>query len=115
MAVTQNLIYKSLRTAVIPTTPFPIHVNHRAVTAAETETVPANAYRVVINSDAAIWMSDGTAVVPAGDVTDGTGSFLLGAFQPRCFEVVPDQTLSVISASGTANVSFEYFGKDIAL
>jgi hypothetical protein len=110
MAVTQILaIDKSFSSAVIPVTPFPSYVNHHAVTTAETETVPAGATRVVISTSADIWLSDGTGAVPAGDVIDGTGSFLMGAGTTRVFYVSPTQTLSVVSASGTANVSFEYF------
>jgi hypothetical protein len=115
MAVTQALVFtKNLRTKMVPTIPFPSFVNHHAVTTAETETVPAGAYSVVIKTDATIWLSDGTAVVPAGDVVDGAGSFPLGAGEAICFDVVPGQTISVISASGTANVAFLYYGRDTA-
>lgn len=114
MAVSQVLPLKNGRTeACLPITGFPVYVNHHAATVAETETVPAGAYRVIITPDADAWFSDGTAVVPAGDVVDGTGSFLIAAGVARAFYVKPGQTISVISASGTANVSFEYFAKDI--
>lgn len=112
MAVTQALVFtKNLRTQTVPRIPFPVHVNHRAVTAAETETVPAGAYSVVIKTDATAWFSDGTAVVPAGDVTGGTGSFPMAPGEAICFDVVPGQTISVVSASGTANVAFLYYGR----
>lgn len=115
MAVTQALIFtKNLRTKTVPVIPFPSHVNHRVVTAAETETVPAGAYMVVIKTDATIWLSDGTAAVPAGDVTNGTGSFPMSPGEAICFDVVPAQTISVISASGTANVAFLYYGNNVS-
>jgi hypothetical protein len=110
MAVTQTLQGRRHHHAA-PFTSFPVHVNHRVVTTAETETVPDGANAVIITSDADIWLSDGTAVVPAGDVIDGTGSFPLAAGVARGFYVSPGQTLSVISASGTANVGFEYFAE----
>lgn len=116
MAVTQALVFtKNVRTQTVPRIPFPTHVNHRAVTVAETETVPAGGYSVVIKTDATCWLSGGTAVVPAGDVADGTGSFPLAPGEAICFDVVPAQTISVISASGTANVAFLYYGRDTSL
>lgn len=109
MAVTQPLnMPRDFRNSV-PMIPFPLYVNHRAVTVAEDETVPAGATRVFITTDADVWLADGTAAVPAGDVTNGSGSFLLKAGVTRGFFVTPAQTISVISASGTAHVSFEYF------
>lgn len=115
MAVVQPLVMQQKPAVVaIPLLPFPVYVNHRAVTTAETETVPAGATRVFITTDADAWLSDGTAAVPAGDVTNGTGSFLLKAGVCRGFFVTPAQTLSVISASGTAHISFEYYLTDVA-
>jgi hypothetical protein len=93
-------------------TPFPDYVNHRTITTAETETVPTLSpavRRVVITADADVWLSDGTAVIPSSDVIDGTGSFLLKAGVARGFDIEQGWTLSVISASGTAHVAFEYF------
>lgn len=114
MAVSQPLtLPKEFRNAV-PMIPFPAYVNHRTVTAAEADTVPAGATRVFITSDADIWLSDGTSAVPTTDVTDGTGSFFLAKGVTRGFFVAPGQTLSVISASGTAHVSFEYFLTDVS-
>lgn len=96
----------------LPSTTVPGYRNHYVVTAAKTITVPAGAFRMVLCPDANIWWAaDGTAaVVPAGDVTDGTGSAFWGAGQTRIFEVSPADTLSVISASGTANVGVEFWG-----
>ena len=90
-------------------TPFPSYVNHRSITTAEAETVPAGMSMVIISSTSDIWLSDGTAAVPTGDVVDGTGSFPLKAGVARGFDVTPAQTISVIPASGTALVAFEYF------
>lgn len=113
MAVAQPLtLPKEFRNAV-PLIPFPVYVNHHSVAAAENETVPAGATRVFITANADVWLADGTAVVPAGEVVDGTGSFLLKAGVTRGFFVTPGQTISVISASGTALVSFEYFLTDV--
>lgn len=116
MAVAQALVFaKNVRTQTVPRIPFPSFVNHRAVTTAETETVPANGYSVVIKTDATIWLSDGTAAVPAGDSNPGEGSFPMAPGEAICFDVVPGQTISVISASGTANVAFLYYGRDTSL
>lgn len=115
MAVTQPLVVERRQGVVaIPLLPFPTYVHHRTVTTAETETVPAGATRVFVTADADAWLSDGTAAVPAGDVTDGTGSFLLKAGVCRGFFVTPGQTISAISASGTAHISFEYYLTDVS-
>lgn len=115
MAVTQALIFtKHIRTQTVPRIPFPSFVNHRVVTAAETETVPAGAYSVVIKTDATIWLSDGTAAVPVGDSVSGAGSFPMAPGEAICFDVTPTQTLSVVSASGTANVAFLYYGNNVS-
>jgi hypothetical protein len=96
----------------IPAMPFPLYVNDRTVTGAEDETVPVGAKYVVLNPDADVWMANGTgaAVVPSGDVVDGTGSILIKAgVIPPAFRVQPGQILSVISATGTAHVAFWYY------
>src|SRR5688500_15985246 len=87
----------------------PAYVNHRTITTAEAETVPAGYCGVIMVADADIWFSAGTAAVPTGDIVDGTGSSFLKAGATRGFDVSPGQTISVISASGTAHVAFEYF------
>jgi len=115
MAVTQALRFLRQRSqAVLPKIPFPAYVNHRAVTVAETETVPANAYVVVIKTDAVAWFSRGTAAVPAGDVTDGTGSFPISPGEAILFDVKPGTEIRVIAASGTANVSFWYYDREVS-
>lgn len=108
MAVTQTL-QGGRRDHAAPFTTFPLYVNHRVVTVAETETVPTDANAVIVSTDADVWLSDGTAVAPAGDVVDGSGSFFMKDGTCRGFYVTGGQTLSVISASGTASVAFEYF------
>lgn len=113
MAVTQPLLTNiSALRGGLPFLPFPAFVNHRTVTTAVDETVPAGAASVVIISDATIWCANGTgaAVVPSGNVTDGTGSFAVGTLliSPP-FGVTAGQKLSVVSASGTAHVAFLYF------
>lgn len=96
----------------LPVLPFPLYINHRTVTVAEDETVPALASYVVIDSDADVWIANGTgaAVIPSGDVIDGSGSalFKAGVISPP-FRVQPAQVLSIVSASGTAHVSFWYY------
>lgn len=114
MAVTQPLLINvaGLRGG-LPALPFPLHVNDHTLTTAEDETVPALAQFVVINPDADVWIASGTgaAVVPSGDVVDGTGSILIkaGVISP-VFLVQPGQVLSVVSATGTAHVAFWYYG-----
>lgn len=109
MAVTQG-IGSTGRAGLF--TPFPAYVNHHTVTTVEDETVPAAPVTgVIITPTADIWLAlgTGTAVVPSSDVVDGTGSFHIGAHVARGFNVTAGQKLSVVSASGTALVSFEYF------
>lgn len=111
MAVTQPLAFtmpKDLK-GTVPIIPLPQYVNHRSVTTAEAETVPALAQYVIFSGNADAWISDGTAVVPASDVTDGTGSFFVKAGAIIGFAVTPGQTISVISASGTLLASFAYY------
>ena len=92
--------------------PFPLWVNNRVVTGAEDETVPLNGKYVIISPDADVWISNGhgSATVPSGDVSDGTGSafFQAGVMSPP-FRVQPGQILSIVAASGTANVSLWYY------
>lgn len=114
MAVTQPLVSnRPVLQGGLPFLGFPLYVNNRTVTAAEDETVPAGAVAVVIDSDTDIWVANGTgaAVVPSGDVTDGTGSvfFKAGVISPP-FGVSAGQKLSTVSASGTAHVAYWYYG-----
>ena len=97
----------------LPVLPFPLWVNNRTLTTAEDETVPTGAYFVVIDSDADVWIAGGTgaAAAPSADVSNGTGSaFFKGGVISPPFRVQPAQILSVVSASGTAHVSFWYYG-----
>jgi len=94
----------------LPITSLSFYVNHRTISTAETETVPAGAGRVVITPDGDAWVNpNGTAVVPSGDVTDGTGSIFVKAGIARAFYVAAGNALSTIAASGTIHVSYEYF------
>lgn len=96
----------------LPVLPFPLFVNHVVVTAVKDVTVPANAKYVIISPDADCWISGGhgSAVVPSGDITDGTGSafFQAGVMSPP-FRVQPAQIFSIVAATGTSNVSLWYY------
>lgn len=96
----------------LPVIPFPFWINNRTVTVAKDETVPAGAKYAVIVADADVWVANGTgaAVVPSGDVVDGSGStfFKSGVISPP-FRVQPAQILSIVSATGTAHVSLWYY------
>lgn len=96
----------------LPVLPFPQYVNHLTVTVAKDATVPALATYVVIVADADVWVANGTgaAVVPSGDVVDGSGStlFKAGVISPP-FRVQATQILSIVSATGTAHVSLWFY------
>lgn len=97
------------------------YVDNRVLAASVAETVTkptgtvAQTYNsCVITTNADIWIRrDGTAAVPAADVTDGTGSILLPAGSSRVMDFADDggtilATFSMIS-SGAALVSMEWF------
>jgi hypothetical protein len=107
MAIDQSFL-KDTQAAVVPVSAFPAYVTHRTAAAVETETAPASASAVAITPDADAWFSGGTAVVPSGDVSDGTGSFLIPAKATRVFFITPSKAISFIPVSGTVHVSFEY-------
>jgi len=97
----------------LPVLPFPLYINNRTMAAAEDETVPAGAKYVVIDSDADVWIASGpgAAVVPSGDVSDGTGSaFFKGGVISPPFRVQEAQKLSTVPATGTAHVAYWYYG-----
>jgi len=76
-----------------------------AASTAETVTVPAGAQAVNIRSDVDLWVrTGGTATVPSGDTTDGTGM----ALNPGFRLVYPTQTFSII-AGATCHVSLEWY------
>lgn len=86
---------------------------------AETVTKPtgtvAQTYNsCIITSNADVWIRrGGTAAVPAADVTDGTGSWLLSGGRARIMDFHDDDgtilaTFSIICA-GAALVSMEWF------
>lgn len=109
MATDQSFLSNEYHAKMAPVTQFPSFTNHLVVTTAKTATAPSWAKSVIISADADIWLSDGTAAIPAGDVVDGTGSFLMKDGQAECFDITPGQTISIISASGTANVGLRFF------
>lgn len=91
------------------------YINTRALAAntAETETVPTGvtggtAAYVVFKCDADFWVcwSGSTAVVPAADVTDGTGSEL----NPTERYIGGVTTYSIISASASS-ISMAYYAE----
>lgn len=92
-----------------PPPPIGTYVSNRTLAAgvAETVTVPAGATSVIVSGDATMWARiGGTAAVPTGDVTDGTGSVCLQTWAYRA--CTPGGTISVV-AGATAHVSFEWF------
>jgi hypothetical protein len=95
---------------VIPETAFADNLGNITATTAKTVTVPGSAFRVVINADADIWINpNGTAAVPTGDVTDGTGSMFQMKGLRTAYQVAPTGTFSIIPATGTVHASFEWF------
>ncbi len=98
---------KSSLPSTIPS-PF---TNHYAVTGAKTITITTG-WRCAFTADADIWIAaaGSVAAVPAGDVTNGTGSSPLIKGQTRIFEIESGATFSVIAATGTANVGVEIWG-----
>lgn len=94
--------------------PIPEYVNHNSVTTAENLTIPSGAGMMVISSNVAAYMNaTTTAVVPASDVVDGTGSFLLAPGAVYRFLLTKNDgtvpTISVISASGTALITQAFY------
>ena len=85
-------------------------VDHRvfAAATAETHTGPAGAAFCMVTPTVDSYVNlSGTAVVPAADVTDGTGSVLVPAGTSRLFSVVGDVTFSFIaSAAGVMQLEF---------
>jgi len=76
----------------------PNYVNHYTLTAATARniTIPTDCEFAILSAPVDfLTNTNGTAVVPASDVTDGTGSFLNIGY---C-RVVPGDVVSVISAS----------------
>ena len=88
------------------------YVDNRVLAADTNEEVtkPAGAAVVVITCDADIWVdfNSATAVEPAADVTDGTGSVLLPAGIPHARIISELTSFGVISA-GTPLISLEWY------
>lgn len=79
----------------------------------EDHTVPSGAAYCLISSDAELWVKPGgTATIPAGDVTDGTGQICVRAGKERIIRLIEGTaaitTLGLISA-GTPKVTLEFF------
>lgn len=105
MAVTASFP-KELTRIALPLSP---HVNQLALAGggpAETATVPAGASFVAWSAtgDFAV-RSGGTAVYPAADITDGTGSFP----NPAYSAVRPGETISVIAGASACIVALAYY------
>jgi hypothetical protein len=86
------------------------YINTRSLAAntAETETPPSGAAYVVFKCDQDFWVcwSGGSAVVPASDVSDGTGSEL----NPTERYIVGISTFSIISAAASS-ISMAYYAE----
>ena len=86
----------------------PEYVNNLVLAAstAESLTVPSDADCVILNYTADTWVRVGaTAIVPAADVTDGTGCFL----SPTSMRGIAGKTLSFISATAGAIVCGAFY------
>lgn len=91
----------------------PKYVNTLVATgAAQTVTVPALVLGVVpgqavVSSTGNVYsrFDGGTAAIPSGTVTDGTGSMLNATY----FVVSPGQTISMIAAGGTV-ITIAFYG-----
>lgn len=82
-----------------------------AAETAETMAIPNAARFMIVSSNEDIWLCfSGTAQIPTGDITDGSGSMLIsaGSSGRRMFFVENSSGVSVISAV-SAQVSFEFF------
>lgn len=79
--------------------PFSDYVNVQALAAgvAETVNLPSNAKFIIFSSTGDFYARiNGTAVIPAGDITDGTGSEI----NPIIRSLVGVTSLSIIAPSG---------------
>ena len=89
---------------------FSTYINGRALAANtnEDETVPSGAKIVAITPTVDCYIEPGgTAAVPT-DVTDGSGSLLIGAGQTRWFALDDVANIGLISAA-TCLVTLEYY------
>ncbi len=76
------------------------HIDIRSIAAAvaEAHTIPSGAKHCLIRSTVDIWVNpDGTAAVPAADVTDGSASYYIPVDVAELIEVDDMTTLSIIS------------------
>jgi hypothetical protein len=84
------------------------YVNNYLLTAsvAKAITIPTGARYAMFASSADLWVviGSGTAAIPAGDVTDGSGSEL----NPICRWIEGETQMSIISAAA-AKVSITYY------
>ena len=84
---------------------------------AENAPVPANAKLCIItvfNAAGGFAKGDGTAVVPAGDVADGTASVGLAPNIPFAFDVEGIANISLISTGTNVLVTLDFYkGIDI--
>jgi len=91
------------------------HVNHSLLTASAVKTFTPSANAVgarfvlitVMDGDV-YWRPNANPVVPASDITDGTGSFAMVSGSSRLLRIDGVTTLRAISASA-AKVTLEYF------
>jgi len=102
-------------TTLSDTPPFPNYndVVQLGTAAAESWTVPADVAFVIIHPDGDIWArSDGTASVPAGDVTDGTAGVRIAGGTSFQVRAAFGQTLSFIREdASTTTVNLNCWGR----
>lgn len=94
--------------------PIPLPATYRnyqvlAASVAESPAVPTGATRCVVTSPVDAYANgDAVAVVPSGDVTDGSGPIFIPAGYPKALNVGGLTSFSLISASATL-VALEFY------
>ena len=92
----------------LDTIPFSDHIDVRVLSAntEETHTVPANANYVIFSLTTNTYVrNNATVIVPAGDITDGTG----GDLNPSARSVTPGDVLHLISPAASV-VTMAFYG-----
>jgi hypothetical protein len=79
-----------------------INVHVLAANTAESDTIPAGARWVIIQTTAqAFWRFGATATVPAGDIVDGSGPEILAPTNPAFRQLISAQTKGYVATGST--------------